>query len=94
MDGQWPQENSDAHTDYDRAMGSPSEYNLMLQDLGDDFDGLLGLGGNTNMGNTGDASAAATAEQDNNGNQRKVQWRGRRRNGERTRQLEAYTIYF
>jgi hypothetical protein len=46
------------------------------------------------MGNTGDASAAAAAEQDNNGNQRKLQWRGRRRNGERTRQLEAYTIYF
>ncbi|CAM0946207.1 unnamed protein product [Alopecurus aequalis] len=69
MNGEWQQFNSDVHPELDLAIASPGELNLILQDLGDDFGGVLGLGPNTPMGNTGDASAAAAAaaDQDSNG---------------------------
>ncbi|KAM0902745.1 hypothetical protein ACQ4PT_019046 [Festuca glaucescens] len=80
MDGQWPQENSDVR---------PSQYNLMLQDpAGDDLAGVLGPGQNTNMGNTGDASAAA-AGQDNSGNQRKAEWNRKHHKREQIQIFEA-----
>jgi hypothetical protein len=93
MEGQEQQQNSDVHTELDLAIASPGDFSLMLQDLGDDLDGMLELGVNTNMGNTGGTSSAA-AEQGNNDNQGRAEWPRRRHNREQILQLEAYTINY
>ena len=59
MDGQQQHHNGYVHPEVDLPIASPGEFNLILQDLGDDFGGLLELETNTNMGNTADATTAA-----------------------------------
>uniref|UniRef100_A0ACD5ZL64 Uncharacterized protein n=1 Tax=Avena sativa TaxID=4498 RepID=A0ACD5ZL64_AVESA len=75
MDGQWPQQNSHGA---DLTMISYGQYNIMSQDHGDDFDGHLGVGHNTNMGNTGAAAAADQAGDSSGG-----ETAGRRHNRKR-----------
>uniref|UniRef100_A0ACD5Z605 Uncharacterized protein n=1 Tax=Avena sativa TaxID=4498 RepID=A0ACD5Z605_AVESA len=70
MDGQWPQQNSHG---LDLTMRSYGQYNMMVQDLGDNFDDHLGLGHDTNMGNT------AAADQDDNGGETAARRHNRKR---------------
>jgi hypothetical protein len=93
MDGQREQENNDVRTELGLAIASPGDDNLMSQDHGGVLDGHLGLGANTNTGNTGDASATAT-EQDSGetrGHERAAARRStNRHNREQITKLEAY----
>ncbi|CAM0946208.1 unnamed protein product [Alopecurus aequalis] len=95
MDGELPQQNSVVHPEPDLAIASPVDYNLMFEDLGDEWDIMLGLGENTNVGNTGDGNAAA-AEQDHNGGETQSgqrtaarRFNRKRRDREQILQLEA-----
>ena len=98
MDGELPQQNSDVHPpEFDIAIGSPGDYHLILQDLDVELDDMLGPEANTDMGNTGDADAAAAGEQDNNNNggetesdQRGPARRSKRHSREQLVQLEEY----